>query len=140
MAQAPNTLLVREWHTTYSRGVAVAPALAIFSALNYLYLSYNLSFTLNHHKAEIYALAALATGSIAPFTLIIMKNVNGKLYGKVEESKELDRSEEMNETKAKKGEHSQELLKWWSILNASRGMLPFTGACLGIYASFYMTS
>ncbi|KAL8721309.1 MAG: hypothetical protein Q9225_001969 [Loekoesia sp. 1 TL-2023] len=140
MSQAPNTLLVREWRTTYGRGIAASPAIAILSSLSYIYLSYSLSFTLNHNKAEVYALAALATGSIVPFTLIFMKNVNGKLNNKVEESKELDRTEEMNESKAKKGEHSQELLNWWAVLNFGRGLLPFTGACLGIYASFYMTS
>lgn len=140
MSQAPNTLLVREWRTTYGRGVAASPALAMVSALSYIYLSYNLSFTLNHHKAEVYALAALVTGSIVPFTLVFMKNVNGKLNSKVEESKNLDRSEELDESKSKKGEHSQELLDWWAVLNFSRGLLPFTGACLGVYASFYMSS
>lgn len=140
MSQAPNTLLVREWRTTYGRGLAASPALAVISTLSYIYLSYNLSFTLNHHKAEVYALAALATGSIVPFTLIFMKNVNGKLNNKVEVSKRLDRSEEMNESKDKKGEHSQELLDWWAVLNFARGLLPFTGACLGFYASVYMTS
>ncbi|KAL8963520.1 MAG: hypothetical protein Q9193_000236 [Seirophora villosa] len=140
MSQAPNTLLVREWHTTYGRGAAASPALAMLSTLSYLYLSYNLSFTLNHHKAEVYALAAIATGSIVPFTLIVMKTVNGKLYRKVEKSKGLDRSEEMSESQDKKGEKSQELLDRWAMLNFGRGLLPFTGACLGFYASFFMTS
>ncbi|KAL8894582.1 MAG: hypothetical protein Q9192_004203 [Flavoplaca navasiana] len=135
MSQAPNTLLVREWKTTYGRGVAASPALAIVSTLSFAWLSYSLSFTLNHHKAEVYALAAVATGSIVPFTLIFMKSVNGKLNHKVENSKHLNRMEEMNETKDKKGEHSQELLDWWAILNFTRGLLPLAGASLGIYAS-----
>lgn len=140
MSLAPNTLLVREWHTTYGRGIAASPALAAVSAVSFVYLSYNLSFTLNHHKAEVYALAALVTGSIVPFTLIFMKNVNGKLYNKVEKSKGLDRTEEMDEKEDKKGERSHELLGWWAIMNTSRALLPFTGACLGIYASFFMSS
>ena len=135
MSQAPNTLLVREWKTTYGRGVAASPALAIVSTLSFVWLSYSLSFTLNHHKAEMYALAAVATGSIVPFTLIFMKSVNGKLNHKVENSKHLNRMEEMNETKDKKGEHSQELLDWWAVLNFTRGLLPLAGASLGIYAS-----
>lgn len=135
MSQAPNTLLVREWKTTYGRGLAVSPALAIVSSLSYAWLSYSLSFTLNHHKAEVYALAAVATGSIVPFTLIFMKSVNGKLNHKVENSKHLNRMEEMNETKDKKGDHSQELLSWWAVLNFTRGLLPLAGASLGIYAS-----
>ncbi|KAL9041469.1 MAG: hypothetical protein Q9180_001261 [Flavoplaca navasiana] len=135
MSQAPNTLLVREWKTTYGRGVAASPALAIVSTLSFAWLSYSLSFTLNHHKAEVYALAAVATGSIVPFTLIFMKSVNGKLNHKVENSKHLNRMEEMNETKDKKGEHSQELLDWWAVLNFTRGLLPLAGASLGIYAS-----
>ncbi|KAL8933641.1 MAG: hypothetical protein Q9211_005664 [Gyalolechia sp. 1 TL-2023] len=139
MSQAPNTLLVREWRTTYGRGVAASPAIAITSALSYIYLSYNLAFTLNQNKAEIYAFAAFVTGSIVPFTLIFMKNVNGKLNQKVEDSKHLGRSEEMDESKSKKGEKAQELLDWWAVMNFTRGMLPFTGACLGIYASFFMT-
>ncbi|KAL8713294.1 MAG: hypothetical protein Q9220_002493 [cf. Caloplaca sp. 1 TL-2023] len=140
MAQAPNTLLVREWQTTYGRGAAASPALAIVSTISYLYLSYNLSFTLNQHKAEVYALAAAAVGSIVPFTLIFMKNINRKLKNKVEDSKDLDRSEEMNESKDRKGEHSNELLSRWATWNFIRGLLPLTGATLGVYASFWMTS
>lgn len=140
MSQAPNTLLVREWQTAYGRGVAAAPPLALVSTFCYLYLSYNLSFTLNHHKGEMYALAAIATGSIVPFTLVCMKTVNGKLNSKVEKSKGLHRSEEMNESKDKKGDSSQELLNRWAVLNFTRGLLPFAGACLGFYASFFMTS
>ncbi|KAL8834951.1 MAG: hypothetical protein Q9170_003528 [Blastenia crenularia] len=140
MAQAPNTLLVREWQTTYGRGIAASPAIAVASALSYIYLSYNLSFTLNHHKAEVYALAALATASIVPYTLIFMKNVNGKLNRKVEDSKKLDRSKEMDESSDKKEDHAQELLSRWTIHNAARAMFPFTGACLGIYATVFMSS
>ncbi|KAL8765099.1 MAG: hypothetical protein Q9209_007722 [Squamulea sp. 1 TL-2023] len=139
MSQAPNTLLVREWKTTYGRGIAASPALAIISTLSFAWLSYSLSFTLNHHRAEMYALAAVATGSIVPFTLVFMKNVNGKLNHKVQSSKKLDRSEEMDESQDEKGEHSQELLDRWAILNFTRGLLPLTGASLGIYASFYMS-
>lgn len=135
VSQAPNTLLVREWQTAYTRGTAASPALAIISTLSYIYLSYSLLFTAYHQVAQLYALSALATCSIVPYTLICMKSVNGKLKNKVQDSMELDRSEEMNESKARKGEHSDELLGWWSILNAGRGMLPFIGACLGIYAS-----
>ncbi|CAL8584441.1 hypothetical protein XPA_010041 [Xanthoria parietina] len=140
MSQAPNTLLVREWKTTYGRGVAAAPPLAIVSTLSFAWLSYSLSFTLNHHKAEIYALAALATGSIVPFTIFFMSTVNGKLYRKVQNSKHLSRIEEMDESKDKKGEKSRDLLYWWATMNATRGLLPFAGASLGMYASFYMTS
>ena len=107
----------------------------MISALSYTYLSYNLLHTAYHDMAQIYALAALVTGSIVPYTLVFMRSVNGKLNHKVQDSKELDRSEEMNESKAQKGEHTDELLGWWSILNAGRGFLPFIGACLGIYAS-----
>ncbi|KAL8698873.1 MAG: hypothetical protein Q9224_001656 [Gallowayella concinna] len=135
MSQAPNTLLVREWQTTYGRGVAAAPALAIISTFSFAWLSYSLSFTLNHHKAEIFALAAIATGSIVPFTIIFMTGVNGKLYNKVKVSKHLGRHEEIDESKDKKGENSQALLDRWAILNFTRGLLPFAGASLGFYAS-----
>ncbi|KAL8850502.1 MAG: hypothetical protein Q9221_004550 [Calogaya cf. arnoldii] len=140
MSQAPNTLLVREWKTTYGRGVAASPALAIVSSLSFAWLSYSLSFTLNHHRAEIYALAAIATGSIVPFTIICMKSVNGKLNRKLQDSKHLSRMEEMNESQDKKGEKSQELLDWWAIMNFARGLMPLAGASLGIYASFYIDS
>ncbi|KAL8873299.1 MAG: hypothetical protein Q9174_001214 [Haloplaca sp. 1 TL-2023] len=140
MAQAPNTLLVREWKTTYNRGAAASPALAIVSTFSFAYLSYNLVFTLNQHKAEVYALAALVTGSIVPYTLIFMKGINAQLNRKVQESKHLDRSDEFNEKEAKKGELSQDLLNRWATWNFGRGLLPFAGACLGVYASFYMTS
>lgn len=140
IALAPNTLLVREWKAAYNRGAAAAPVLSIVSTFSFVYLSYHLSFTLNQHKAEVYALAALVTGSIVPYTLIVMKGINGKLNRKVQESKQLDRTEEFSEKEAKKGERSQELLSRWATLNFGRGLLPFAGACLGMYASFYMTA
>ncbi|KAL9595657.1 MAG: hypothetical protein Q9179_004899 [Wetmoreana sp. 5 TL-2023] len=140
LSMAPNTLLVRQWKTAYGRGAAAAPVLSIVCTFSYVYLSYNLAFTLNQHKAEVYALAALVTGSIVPYTLIVMKNINGTLNRKVQESKHLDRTEEYDESKAREGERSQELLQRWKVLNFGRGLLPFTGACLGIYATFYMTS
>ncbi|KAL9581958.1 MAG: hypothetical protein Q9212_003577 [Teloschistes hypoglaucus] len=140
MVQAHNTMLVRQWRTTYNRGVAAAPALTIVSTLSYVYLSYNLAFTLNQHKAEVYALAALVTGSIVPYTLMFMMKTNGKLYQKARDSKSLERVEEFDESKCKEGDNARELLAHWSRLNFTRGLFPLTGACLGFYASFYMTS
>lgn len=134
---APTPLLVRQWRTTFLLGKSVAPPIAIASSASYAYLAmmlYNAPLSVNHPRGELYALAALLTVSIVPYTLFVMKDVNAKLMARAEEAS-LDVKNEVTEIGMPKGESAKELLDWWAVLNLGRGVFPLLGAVLGAWAS-----
>lgn len=135
---APTPLLVRQWRTMYLRGWSVAPPIAVVSSASYGYLAmklYNAPLSVNHPRGELYALAALLTGSVMPYTLFVMKDVNAKLMAKAEETERLDAKDEVTEIKTPKGESAKELVDWWAVLNLGRAVFPLLGAVLGAWAS-----
>ncbi len=132
---APSPIVVRQWHSAYENGKIINPSICAFSALSYAFLSYRLYGTLNHPKAELYALSALFTLAIAPYTAIGMQPTNKKLKKKLEEMKGLDIGEKATEIGLAKGESAKELLDWWAMLNFGRGIFPLVGAILGMWAT-----
>ncbi|KAK0509279.1 hypothetical protein JMJ35_008650 [Cladonia borealis] len=132
---APSPILVRQWHSAYESGKIINPSISALSALSYAFLSYRLYGTLNHPKAEMYALSALLTVAIVPYTAIGMQPTNKKLKKKLEEMKGLDIGEKATEIGLAKGESAKELLDWWATLNFGRGIFPLVGAILGMWAT-----
>ena len=132
---APNPLVARQWRKLYDRGSVTASPLAAASALAFGFLSYKSYGTLNHAKAELYALTALLAMSIVPYTLITMARVNGKLMSKAEDSKALAAEEEIVEVEVPKGQSTKELLDLWATHNLARGLFPLAGALLGLWTS-----
>ncbi|SLM35291.1 Protein of unknown function DUF1772 [Lasallia pustulata] len=136
---APAPLLARQWRGMYLRGISVAPPFAVVSFAAYSYLAvklYDAPLSVNHPKGELYALAALMTISVMPYTLLAMKNVNAKLMAKAKDMESLEVKEEVTEVGLPKGESAKDLVRWWGILNFGRGVLPLVGALLGAWASF----
>lgn len=132
---APSPILVRQWHRAYEDGKIINPSISALSALSYAFLSYRIYGTLNHPKAEMYALSALFTLAIVPYTVLAMQSTNKKLQKKVEEMKGLDISEKATEIGLAKGESAKELLDWWATLNFGRGLFPLVGSILGLWAT-----
>ena len=83
----------------------------------------------------MYALSALFTLAIMPYTVISMLPTNKKLKKKLEEMKGLDISEKATEIGLAKGESAKELLDWWATLNFGRGIFPLVGALLGMWTT-----
>ena len=83
----------------------------------------------------MYALSALFTLGIVPYTMIGMLPTNKKLQKKVEEMKGLDIGEKATEVGLAKGESAKELVDWWAVLNFGRGTFPLVGAVLGLWAT-----
>lgn len=83
----------------------------------------------------MYALSALFTLGIVPYTMIGMLPTNKKLKKKVEEMEGLDIGEKATEIGLAKGESAKELLDWWGVLNFGRGVFPLVGAYLGLWAT-----
>ena len=108
------------------------------SLATYGYLAvklYNAPLSVNHPRGELYALAALMTVSVVPYTLLVMKSVNAKLLAKAEEMESLDAKDEVTEVGLPKGESAKELVDWWGVLNLGRGVFSLLGAVLGAWAS-----
>lgn len=132
---APSPILVRQWDRVFESGKIINPGICALSALSYAFLSYRLYGTLNHPKAEMYALSALFTLAIVPYTAIGMQPTNKKLKKKLDDMKGLDIGEKATEIGLAKGESAKELLDWWATLNFGRGILPLVGAILGMWAT-----
>ena len=132
---APSPVLARQWQSSFDRGKIINPAVALVSIFSYAWLSYKLYGTLNHPKAEMYALSALLTFGIWPWTIIIMMPTNKKLFKKYAEMKNLSVEEKATEVGLPKGESTKELVDWWGVLNAWRSVMPLAGAVLGLWAT-----
>lgn len=132
---APNPVMARQWQASFNRGKIINPAIAILSSLTYGFLSYKLYGTLNHYKAEFYALSAALVLGIWPWTLLVMWPTNEKLFKKYEEMKNLSVQEKATEVGLVNGESTKELVDRWGMLNIGRGLLPLVGAVLGTWAT-----
>lgn len=107
----------------------------MLSSAAFGYLAYKLSKTLNQTKGELYGLAALSTLSIIPYTLIVMRDVNGKLLNKANDLKTMSLDDiitNLNDSE----ESAKELIDWWATLNLGRGLLPLVGTIVGAWATF----
>ena len=111
------------------------PVIAVVSGLAYMYLSYSLYGGLNHPKAEMYAVSAILTLGLIPYTIIGLMPTNKKLFKKVEETKDLSVQEKATEVGVPKGESTKELIDHWATLNFVRGVLPLLGASLGAWTT-----
>lgn len=132
---APAPVLARQWQLAFDRGKIINPAIALLSAISYGFLSYKLYGGLNHPKAEIYALSALATMCIWPYTILGMMPTNKKLFKKYADLKGLSVEEKVTELGLAKGESTKELVDRWGMLNLGRGMFPLVGAILALWAT-----
>ena len=73
-------------------------------------------------QTRIYGLAAFSTLAIVPYTLIGMRDVNGRLFARVEGEREVEEAE------------VHALLREWRWWNAGRALLPLVGCGLGWWA------
>lgn len=83
----------------------------------------------------MYALSAICTLGIWPYTIFGMMPTNRKLFKKYDEMKGLSVNEKATEVGLAKGESTKELVNWWGTLNVGRGLLPLVGAVMGLWAT-----
>ena len=108
------------------------------SALSFASLAYRLRDTVSGNGDRVgrfYALAAIATASIVPYTLTVMRSINGTLHDKVNETKSLSLDEVLTEVGVTRGESTKQLVDHWGVLNFGRGLLPLVGSILGCWAA-----
>ena len=132
---APSPVLARQWKDCFDRGKILNPGVSLVAAISYSFLSYRLYKTLNHPKAEVYAIAAIVAAGILPWTRLVMWPTNVKLFKKYDDMKELSIKEEATEVGLAKGESTKELVDKWGALNVVRGLFPLVSAVLGTWVT-----
>ncbi|KAF1834733.1 hypothetical protein BDW02DRAFT_497496 [Decorospora gaudefroyi] len=131
--QAPASLAVKQWHTIFTRGLAMGPPLAIASALATGYVAYmqdpdSLPFKLN-------IAATILLPSIVPFTFAFIVPTNNKLMAKKDELGSASLEDKSIEANAAEGETVHELMDRWATLNMARAVLVGAGALCSVLAA-----
>ena len=83
----------------------------------------------------MYAVSAICTFGIWPYTIFGMMPTNKKLFKKYDDMKGLGITEKATEVGLAKGESTKELVQRWGMLNIGRGMFPLVGAILGLWST-----
>ena len=91
--------------------------------------------TLDQHKAELYAIGALTTFAIWPWTIFVMMPTNEKLIKQHEAGVAGGWNNEVAQTGTPKEETPHGLIQKWSNLNIIRGCMPLVAAVLGLWVT-----
>ncbi|KAL6158161.1 hypothetical protein ACJQWK_07386 [Exserohilum turcicum] len=131
--EAPAPLAVKQWHSVFTRGGAIARPLAILSALATGYVAYHqdtgsMAFRLN-------LASTILLPSIVPFTLLVIAPTNAKLMAKKDELASASLEDQGIEANAAEGETVHELMDWWATLNMARTLLVGVGAVCTVLAA-----
>jgi hypothetical protein len=153
-AVAPPAIAVKQWAKAYAMGASTAPFIAIASSLSFGYLasqgsnisSWFLPYNIDPALAaklptawystpldprpsfNLYTAAAVLIPAIVPFTLIVIKKTNSKLFAKAEFYDTQSAAEK------KEDEELAQLFKRWRVLNLIRACFPALGAVAGLWA------
>jgi hypothetical protein len=73
---------------------------------------------------NLYSAAAILVPAIVPFTLVVMKDTNGKLHQKAKSTG----------VEVKEDSELTTLLSKWQLLNSTRALFPGLAAVLGMWA------
>ena len=120
----------------YDFGKRVSPALSVASAGVWAYLaytSYNSGTNVGKQegavtsKSSLYSLAAVATGSVLLYTVIIIMPNNKDLM-------RLNRIAGISGAGSVSEAEVKALLKSWNSMNYVRAVLPMLGSLIGLYA------
>ncbi|KAJ5130950.1 uncharacterized protein N7515_006989 [Penicillium bovifimosum] len=146
----PTTHLTHQWLYLYTRGSKLYPGISAVSSLANMYALWALRDSptpgpdvLGGSWSACYLLAVGVTMGIAPFTLTVMKRVNGKLKAHAkrddaalaEGTKGMVVSEQEKAKRAREDSEVPALLEHWSKLNLIRASFPLAGAVIGFYAA-----
>ncbi|RAH69911.1 DUF1772 domain-containing protein [Aspergillus aculeatinus CBS 121060] len=129
----PSSVVVKLWRGFYEKGKTQNPPIAAATATAFLYLAWSvragepLFRSAAYNRAGLYTAAAVLTLGIVPYTILTMRPTNNALLALAQSPKDLTAADETR---------SQDLLKKWTSLNSLRGLLPLSGATLGMLAAW----
>jgi len=138
LAKLSPSTKTQQWATLYRIGASSAPFIAIIPALAFGYLALRVPKVPELFKYTsldktsifyLYTAAAILTPAIAPWTILVMKPTNNRIFGKAEAY-----GRSSDDVQAKDDPELEGLLKRWMLLNAIRSLFPATAAVLGLWA------
>jgi len=139
-AYTPSSQLARQWRKVYFLGRAGGASCALLGASAYAYVAYYLPSNLETQK-YLHAAAAVLSLLVIPFTATVMGPTNSTLMGRAYEGdamKDLSSADVtevgMPSTVGVKGMRTEDLLKKWAVLNATRSCILLLGVGCVLYA------
>lgn len=130
----------KEWRNLYHIGKAQNPPIAIVTSSIYLYLAWAVSLysgpeldarQLSPHAAKLYAVAAVLTLGIIPWTLAVMRPTNNLLESHA------TRFETPASGADKQAIEIDAHLAKWKTLNLVRSLFPLAGSLVGTVATLF---
>jgi hypothetical protein len=143
LLESPPPLAVKQFKAAYERGKRSVAPTAVVSALSYFYLAYHHNveastfsqwIARDQFKFRSYIFAAIFSIAIIPYTLIALKDVNGKLLGRADEVDVLG-GEGVTEVGLKKEDTTRALLDKWGVLNLGRAASLAVATLIGTWAT-----
>ncbi|KAG9659778.1 DUF1772-domain-containing protein, partial [Aureobasidium melanogenum] len=121
-----NAHAVRIWQQNYQRGATQNPPIALGASTSLGYLAWSLrnfrtATVVRLRPSALFAIAAVSTIAIVPFTIVFMRPTNNELLG-------LAARAQKDETSVAETKDVEGLLERWTALNRVRGVLPMVGA------------
>ncbi|KAG9578227.1 hypothetical protein KCU77_g13097, partial [Aureobasidium melanogenum] len=130
-----NAHAIRLWQQNYQRGASQNPPIALGASASLGYLAWSLRnlrtpTSIGLRPSALFAIAAVSTMAIVPFTIVFMRATNNRLLA-------LSAKAKKDEVSVSETEDVEGLLERWTVLNSLRGVLPMVGAvcaCVAVIA------
>ena len=97
LLESPTPLLLRQWNNMYEQGKSTIPRINIIVILSYLYLVYKEQTAPfpARWKVSAYSAAGILAIGFMPYTIGLMRTTNEKLKTKAEETRVLEKTDEL---------------------------------------------
>jgi hypothetical protein len=151
LLDSPAPLLARQWKKMYTRGMAVAPALAAGCSLIWGTLAVRGRTRTKVRSGAgvanagtepadssafaLYTAAAVLIPSFVPYTMTLMSSTNRRLLGKAESMAKTEITDKAVEAGVAREETTHALVDKWATLNMGRALLVILGTLCGVVAS-----
>ena len=123
--------ILRQWLQMYNVGKIVAPPFALLSSIAAFGAAYTHSHPQAPYRSRLFIAAGIATLSLVPYTLTVMRSNLSKLHIREENARI---KTEKDGDSAKVSEETTILVTTWRNLNFVRGLLPLLGSILAFQA------
>lgn len=133
---APVPLAVTSWAKMFNLGKKMAPPISILAAAAYGYVAYSLpntpGYTTRDKDFWRYVAAALFSGAVGPYTIIVMSSTNNAL---LEKAAGVAAAGEKVVQSTSEEAGARALIDRWGVLNLIRASLLVTSAGIGAWTA-----